>query len=340
MKVDGALAMEKLEETGPAARRLEDMGFDGGFSFEGRHDPFLPLVDAARATERLELGTAIAVAFARNPMICAHQANDLQLLSGGRFILGLGTQIEPHIVKRFSMPWSKPAARMREFVLAIKAIFQTWETGERLSFRGEFYTHTLMTPFFNPGPNPHGAPPIFLAGVGPRMVEVCGEVADGFFVHPLHTPDYLRSVTLPALHKGASAAGRDPQSCEISCQTIVCLGSTDEEVERARQKARGQVSFYGSTPAYRGVLDHHGYGDLQPKLNRMSKEGKWLDMMGEIDDDLLDMIAVSGTPADVAQRLLQRNDFAARSMLIVYDEAGAGALQDLLSALKAPRSRP
>ncbi|MDH3686856.1 MAG: TIGR03617 family F420-dependent LLM class oxidoreductase [Myxococcales bacterium] len=335
MKIDGALTMEKLEEAGPAAERLEAQGYDGGFSFEGPHDPFLPLVDAARATERLELGTAIAVAFARNPMTCAQQANDLQLLSSGRFVLGLGTQIKPHIVKRFSMPWSRPAARMREFVLAIKAIFQTWETGERLEFRGEFYEHTLMTPFFNPGPNPHGAPPIFVAGVGPKMVEVCGEVADGFFVHPLHTPEYLRAVTLPALAGGAAKVGRDAASCQISCQTIVCLGSNDEEVERARQKARGQISFYGSTPAYRGVLDHHGYEELQPKLNRMSKEGKWLEMMAEIGDDLLDRIAVSGTPAEVAKRLRERNDFADRSMLIVYDEAGTGATGDLVSACQA-----
>lgn len=335
MKIDGALAMQKLEDTGPAAERLESLGFDGGFSFEGPHDPFLPLVDAARATQSLELGTAIAVAFARNPMTCAQQANDLQLLTGGRFILGLGTQIEPHIVKRFSMPWSRPAARMREFVLAIKAIFHTWETGERLEFRGEFYTHTLMTPPFNPGPNPYGAPPIYLAGVGPKMVEVCGEVADGFFVHPLHTPEFLRAVTLPALQKGAAAAGREPDSCQISCQTIVCLGSNDEEVERARQKARGQVSFYGSTPAYRGVLEHHGYEDLQPKLNRMSKEGRWQEMMAEIDDDLLDRIAVSGTPAAVAKRLHERNDFASRSMLVLYDEAGGDAVGDMLGGLAA-----
>ena len=335
MKIDGALVMQKLEETGPAAEHLEKLGFDGGFSFEGPHDPFLPLVDAARATRRLELGTAIAVAFARNPMTCAQQANDLQLLSGGRFILGLGTQIEPHIVKRFSMPWSRPAARMREFVLAIKEIFHTWETGERLAFRGEFYTHTLMTPLFNPGPNPHGSPPIFLAGVGPKMVEVCGEVADGFFVHPLHTPDYLRAVTIPALQKGAAAAGREPDSCRVSCQTIVCLGSNDEEVEQARQKARGQISFYGSTPAYRGVLEHHGYEDLQPKLNRMSKEGKWQEMMGEIDDDLLDLIAISGTPTEVGKRLRERNDFAARSLLVLYDEAGGDAVADVLGSVRA-----
>jgi probable F420-dependent oxidoreductase len=192
-----------------------------------------------------------------------------------------------------------------------------------------------MTPFFSPGANPHGAPRIFLAGVGPRMVEVCGEVADGFFVHPLHTREYLRAATLPALRKGMQAGGRDPARYEVCCQTIVCLGATDAEVERARQKARGQVSFYGSTPAYRGVLDHHGYGDLQPKLNRLSKSGAWSEMLGEIDDALLDLVAVSGSPAQVARRLRERNDFAQRTALVLYNEAAPEAVADLVSALRA-----
>jgi probable F420-dependent oxidoreductase len=334
MKIDGALFTQEIEASGEAARHLEQQGFDGAFSFEGPHDPFFPLVLAAQATERIELGTAIAVAFARNPMLCAYQANDLQLISKGRFVLGLGTQIEPHIVKRYSMPWSRPAARMREFVQALRAIWSAWETGERLDFRGEFYTHRLMTPFFDPGPNPHGVPRVFLAAVGPKMVEVCGEVADGFFVHPLHTREFLQAATLPALERGLESAGRDQGACEIACQTIVCLGSNDEEVEQARQKARGQVSFYGSTPAYRGVLDHHGYEDLQPKLNRLSKAGKWMDMIGEIDDALLDLIAVSGTPAKVAAALRQRNDFADRTALVVYNEAGPEAVGDLVGALR------
>jgi probable F420-dependent oxidoreductase len=334
MKIDGALLSQAIEATGEAARALEAEGFDGAFSFEGPHDPFLPLMLAAQATERIELGTAIAVAFARNPMLCAVQGNDLQLASRGRFVLGLGTQIEPHIVKRFSMPWSRPAARMREFVQAIRAIWSAWETGERLAFRGEFYTHTLMTPFFNPGPNPYGTPRIFLAAVGPKMVEVCGEVADGFFVHPLHTRDFLQASTFPSLERGLAAGGREPGACEIACQTIVCLGSNGAEVESARQKARGQVSFYGSTPAYRGVLDHHGYEELQPRLNRLSKEGKWREMIGEIDDELLNLIAVSGTPAEVAAELKVRNDFADRTALVIYNESEPEAVRELVGALR------
>jgi len=334
MKIDGALLAGEIQHSGAAARELEALGFDGAFSFEGPHDPFFPIALAARETERIELGTAIAVAFARSPMTCAQQANDLQLLSRGRFVLGLGTQIEPHIVKRFSMPWSHPAARMREFVRAVRAIWHTWETGERLQFRGDFYTHTLMTPFFDPGPNPFGAPRVFLAGVGPKMVEVCGEVADGFFVHPLHTREHLLATTLPALRKGLGAAGRAPGACEIACQTIVCLGASDAEIERARQKARAQISFYGSTPAYRGVLEHHGYEDLQPKLNALSKRGQWRDMIGEIDDALLDLIAVSGTPAGVASELGARNDFADRTALVLYNEAEPAAVGDLVSALR------
>jgi probable F420-dependent oxidoreductase len=221
------------------------------------------------------------------------------------------------------MPWSEPAKRLREFVLAVRAIWRAWETGERLSFRGDFYTHTLMTPFFNPGPNKHGAPPIYLAGVGPRMVEVVGEVADGFLVHPLHTPAFLEAVTLPALDRGLATSGRARKDIAISCQTIVALGGTPAQIETARQKARGQISFYGSTPAYRGVLEHHGYGALHPQLNRLSKTGGWLEMMKLIDDALFDLIAVSGTPAEVGAKLRARNaSFAARTTLMLYDETG------------------
>jgi probable F420-dependent oxidoreductase len=202
LKVDGAILVQNPADAGPAARRLEQAGYDGGFSLEGPHDPFLPLLVAAGQTERLELATAVAIAFARNPMLLANLGYDLQLHSKGRFVLGLGSQIRPHIEKRYSMRWSKPAARMREMVLAIRAIWKCWQEGAGLDFRGEFYTHTLMPPLFNPGPNPHGLPKIFLAGVGPKMTEVVGEVADGYFVHPFHTPEYLQKVTLPALRRG------------------------------------------------------------------------------------------------------------------------------------------
>ncbi|MFI5318147.1 MAG: TIGR03617 family F420-dependent LLM class oxidoreductase [Myxococcota bacterium] len=333
MKIDAGLMSPNLNEAAATAARLEAQGFGAAWSFESAHDAFIPLVLAAGATQRIELGTAVAIAFARNPMNVAQVAWDVQTIARGRFRLGLGTQIQPHIEKRFSMPWSEPAKRLREFVLAIRAIWRAWESGERLSFRGEFYTHTLMTPFFNPGPNEFGAPPIFLAGVGPKMVETVGEVADGFLVHPLHSPSFLDAVTLPALDRGLAASGRSRKDIAISCQTIVAMGNTPAQIESARQKARGQISFYGSTPAYRGVLEHHGYGALHPELNRLSKTGGWAEMMKRIDDTLFDHIAVSGTPAEVGRKLRARNaGFAARTTLMLYDETrDAEAVREVIA---------
>jgi len=332
MKIDGALIGGDWTRAGEEAALLEAQGFAAAWSFEGQHDPFIPLVLAAERTETIELGTAIAVAFARNPMTTAYLAQDLQTLSQGRFILGLGTQIRPHIEKRFSQPWSKPVARMREFVLALRAIWRAWGEGGRLDFRGEFYTHTLMTPMFSPR-IPYGSPPIYLAGVGARMVEMVGEVADGFFVHPFHSRAFLDAETLPALERGMQLGGRKRADFAISCQTIVALGSNDAEIERARQKARGQISFYGSTPAYKGVLEHHGHPELQPELNRLSKQGQWAEMMGKIDDRLFDVLAVSGTPAQVAARLRERNAFADRTTLMLYNETHPEAVVDVVREL-------
>jgi probable F420-dependent oxidoreductase len=332
MKVDGALIGGDFTKAGEDAALLEAQGFAGAWSFEGQHDPFVPLVLAAERTESITLGTAIAVAFARNPMTTAYLAQDLQTLTRGRFVLGLGTQIRPHIEKRFSQIWSSPVDRMREFVAALRAIFGCWSDGSRLDFRGEFYTHTLMTPMFSP-PLPFGSPPIYLAGVGARMVEMVGEVADGFLVHPFHSRSFLEAETLPALRRGQERAGRAREDLTISCQTIVALGSNDGEIETARRKARGQISFYGSTPAYKGVLEHHGRPDLQPELNRLSKQGKWLDMMGRIDDALFDEIAVSGTPTEVARKLRPRNAFADRTTLMLYNETHPEAVVDVVREL-------
>ena len=317
MKIDGAILAASPGDAGPAAQALEQLGYDGGFSFEGPHDPFLPLVVAAEHTERLELATAIAIAFARNPMTLAYLGNDLQLQSCGRFILGLGSQIRPHIEKRFSSSWSRPAARMRELVRAIRAIWRAWNQDEKLDFRGDFYTHTLMTPVFNPGQNPYGTPRIFVAGIGPKMTEVAGEVADGFFVHPFHTPEFIAAVTLPALERGLAKADRARKDFEIACQVIIASGSTEEEFTAAKNAARAQISFYGSTPAYRPVLECHGRGELQSELNRLSKAGRWLEMAGLIDDDLLEKIAVLGSPDEIASKLRARCEkFADRVSLI------------------------
>jgi probable F420-dependent oxidoreductase len=317
MKIDAALLSRELGEVAADARRLEELGYRGAFTFEGPHDPFFPLVLAAAETERLELATAVAIAFARSPMLLANIGWDLSQLSRGRFILGLGSQIRPHIEKRFSMPWSKPAARMRELVLAIREIWRCWNEGGRLDFRGEFYTHTLMTPFFNPGPNPYGNPRIFVAGVGPKMTESAGEVADGFFVHPFHTATSFRETTLPALERGAARAGRSLKDIEISEQLLVVSGDSDAERERARRAVSQQVAFYASTPAYRTVLECHGWGALQPELNRLSKRGEWDAMGALVSDEMLETIAVVAPMSEVAARVRERcGDHAARVSLV------------------------
>ncbi|MFJ6670168.1 TIGR03617 family F420-dependent LLM class oxidoreductase [Actinosynnema sp. NPDC091369] len=283
-----------------AARAAEADGCDGFWVAETRHDPFLALGRVAGHVERVELGTAIAVAFARNPMSTAVQANDLQLLSGGRFNLGLGSQVEPHVTKRFGMPWSRPAARMREFVLALRAIWHAWETGERLRFRGEFYTHTLMTPFFDPGPNPHGPPKVWLAGVGELMTEVAGEVADGFLCHNFTTERYLREVTLPALARGRAKAGKPTAGLEVCGPSLVACD------ERGVADVKRQIAFYGSTPTYRKVLDLHGWGELHEELHRLSRRRAWDDMAAAITDEVLAAFAVVGTPAEVRAEVDRR----------------------------------
>ena len=306
MKIDGALLSQKLEEVPAAVRQIEELGYDGAFTFEGPHDPFFPLVVAAQATERLELATAVAIAFARSPMLLANIGWDLNAFSKGRFILGLGSQIRPHIERRFSMPWSKPAARMRELVLAVREIWRCWEEGEKLDFRGEFYTHTLMPPLFSPGPNPYGNPRIFVAGVGPKMTEVAGEVADGFFVHPFHTAESFEKTTLPALEAGTARAGRSVEDVEVAFQLMVVSGADDEELAKARSAVKQQIAFYGSTPAYRTVLETHGWGDLQPELNRLSKRGQWTEMGSLVSDEILEAIGVVAPIDELAEKVRGR----------------------------------
>ena len=305
MKIDGGMR-GGLDQATAAAAALERRGYDGVLSAETSHDPFLPLLLAAQGTERLDLATSIAVAFARNPMTLAQTGWDLQAASHGRFILGLGSQIKPHIERRFSMPWSHPAPRMREMILAIRAIWACWNEGTKLDFRGDFYTHTLMTPFFNPGPNPHGDARIFLAGVGELMTEVAGEVADGFICHGFTTRRFLDEVTLPALEKGRTKAGKTMECFELSGPMFVVTGRDEAEMAEAAKGVRGQIAFYGSTPAYRKVLDLHGWGDLQTELNRMSKDGRWAEMGGLIDDEILAEFAVVAPLDAVAAGLRDR----------------------------------
>ena len=305
MKLDAGIG--GIESAAQRAAEAEAAGYAGVFTAETGSDPFLPLLLAAEATERVDLVTAIAVAFARSPMTTAATANDIHRASGGRFILGLGSQIKPHIERRFSMPWSKPAARMREFISALHAIWESWNEGTKLDFRGEFYTHTLMTPFFNPGPNPHGRPKVYLAAVGDLMTAVAGEVTDGILVHPFTTERYLREVTLPGLEKGAAKVGRPVDEIDVVGPVFVVTGDDEGQRKSADDFVRNQIAFYGSTPAYRPVLELHGWGDLQTELNTLSKQGEWVQMAALIDDDMLNTFAiVADSPAEIAPALLER----------------------------------
>ena len=304
MQLDHYLRAD-LDEVPGVAHELEAMGFDGLYTAEGPHEPFLPLMVAAEHTTRATLFTNIAVAFARSPLDLAQMANDLQTASSGRFVLGVGSQIRPHIQHRFSMPWGHPVQQMRDLVGAIKAIQRAWHDRARLEFRSEHYTHTLMTPFFSPGPNPYGAPKVFLAAVGELMTEVAGEVADGLLIHGFSTEQYVREKTMPALARGMEKGGRSRESLQVSYPGFVITGNEDER-EVASKMVKAQIAFYGSTPAYRPVLELHGWGDLQPELNGLSKRGEWATMAGLIDDDVLDAFAVTAEPADVAGRVRER----------------------------------
>jgi probable F420-dependent oxidoreductase len=306
MKLDFQTLGEDLSAVPEVVGMAEAAGYDGYWTAETKHDPFLPHVLAAEHSERIELGTGIAVAFARTPMTVAHTAWDLQAQSGGRFILGLGSQIKPHIAMRFSMPWSKPAARMKEFVEALHAIWGSWETGDRLQFRGEFYTHALMTPFFNPGPIESGRPKVFIAAVGPLMIKVAGEVCDGLLAHGFSTVRYAEEVIVPTIEAALAASGRDRSQFELSQPVFVVTGADDAEMAASRAAVKQQIAFYGSTPAYRGVLEHHGWGDLQDELHAMSKRGEWRAMGDLIGDDILDAFAVVGEPYQAGAAIRQR----------------------------------
>ena len=338
MKVDAGGYASTVDAAAGAARSAEADGYDGWFAVETQIDPFLACAVAAERTERLEIGTGIAVAFARNPMTVALQANDVQALSGGRFTLGLGSQIKPHITKRYSMPWSKPAARMREFVLAIRAIWECWETGGTLDFQGDFYTHTLMAPFFNPGPNPHGNPKIMLAAVGPLMTEAAGEVADGLLVHGFSTERYLREATLPALRRGLAKSGRSLEGFEITAPAFVVAHDTEEGIAEGVQFIKQQIAFYGSTPAYRPVLDLHGWGDLQDELNAMTKRGEWDKLANLIDDEVVKTFAVVGTPEEAIAEIKKRyGDVATRITLALPPDRDVERWSALFDSLRSER---
>jgi probable F420-dependent oxidoreductase len=335
VRVSGMLGAD-LDMAPLAIDELERRGYDATFSAEINSDPFLPLVLAAEHSESIALTTSISVAFARNPMTMANLAWDLNQYSKGRFTVGLGSQIKPHITRRFSMPWSKPAARMREFIQAMQAIWTCWESGEKLDFNGEFYQHTLMTPMFVPTNTTYGAPGVNLAAVGPLMTEVAAEVANGVISHGFTTVKYLREVTLPAVHRGLEKSGRQREVFDISVPAMVVTGLNEEAFLQSKAAIQSQIGFYASTPAYRPVLEAHGWGELQTEANQLTREDRW-DAMGElISDEILNTFAVvSEDIAQVPTLIKQRYGGLADTWMCTVETGDSDLQKQLVAAVQA-----
>jgi probable F420-dependent oxidoreductase len=330
LQVDGA--PDKARES---ARERADLGADGVFSFEGQHDVFFPLVVAAEETE-LELMTNVAIAGPRSPLHMAHASYDLQVFSRGRFRLGLGSQIRAHIEKRYGSQWGKPARRMGEAVAAVKAILTAWEGEAPLNFRGEFFTHTLMPPNFNPGPNPYGRPPVLMGALGPVMTRTAAEVADGLLVMPFNSTRHFAERTLLAVDEGLGKSGRGPLDFQVIAQAMVAVGGTEAELAKAVDRVAFLIAFYGSTPNYRTVLEIEGWGDLQPRLNELSKSGKYAEMRALITDDMVATYGIVGTPEQCAEKIHER--FGARASDVCCYFPGytpnSGDVGDLIAAVQ------
>jgi probable F420-dependent oxidoreductase len=340
LKVDGAVSSQ-LADIAKAASTLERRGYDCCWTAEINHDPFLPLVLAAEHTTNIELGTSIAVAFARYPMTVANVGWDLQAYSQGRFLLGLGSQVQAHIEKRFSMPWSQPVRRMREFVVALHEIWSCWRDGTKLCFEGDFYTHKLMTPMFTPEPQPYAFPKIFVAAVGEAMTEMCGEVADGMLAHAFTTKRYFQEVTTPALLRGMERSGRQRCEFQLSAPIFVVTGSDDSDLAAGAVSTRKQIAFYGSTPAYRKVLELHGWADLHTELHRLSRAGEWDAMGSLIDEEILEAFAVVAPLDEVAAKIRDRCDGVIDRVLVGFPSSvPADTVSAVLRQLREPmRSR-
>lgn len=305
MKVDYYLPPSLFPAAADAARRAQRLGFDGFFTAETTHDPFLPLAVAATAGDRLDLGTAIAVAFPRSPMVIAQTAWDLAAATNGRFILGLGTQVKAHITRRFSTVWDSPGPRLRDYILSLRAIWNSFQTGEPLRYEGPYYRFSLLTPFFNPGPIDHPDIPIAIAGVNTYLCRLAGELCQGFHVHPFHTVKYLDEVVIPAIAEGAAAAGRSPEDVELITTVFVVTGRDEKEMDRMREAVRQQIAFYASTPSYRVVLETHGW-DVGDRLNQLSRRGEWEEMTRLIPDEMIEEAAVVAPPEELGAAIKRR----------------------------------
>ena len=331
LQIDGA-----PQRAADHARELAGLGADGVFTFEGPHDVFLPLVAAAGAAS-VDLMTNVAIAGPRSPLHLAHAAYDLQVYSGGRFRLGLGSQIKVHIEKRYGAQWAKPAEKMAETVTAIKAIFGCWEGKAPLNFRGKHFTHTLMPPNFNPGPNPFGPPAVLMGALGPIMTRTAAEVADGLLVMPFHSARHFADRTLTAVGEGLARAGRAPADLQIIAQAMVAVGRTEADLTAAINGVATLIAFYGSTPAYLPVLESEGWADLQPQLNAMSKVGDFAGMRALISDDMVRTIGIVGTPEECAAEIGRRFGTHVNEICCYFPgyEQRPEDVQDLVTALHA-----
>jgi len=306
MKIETSVEGRALRDVPEAARRAEALGYDGITTSQTGHDPFLPLVLAAEHTERVTLGTAVAIAFPKSPTSMAHIAWDLQALSKGRLLLGLGSQVKGHIVRRFGMSWAPPGPRMREYILAMRAVWDSWQNGTKLNFQGDHYSLTLMTPYFNPGPIEHPQVRVYISAVNPYMFRLVGELCDGVRLHAFNTAKYTREVALPNIEAGARKAGRSLGDIDITGGSFLAAGDSEEEIERATAGCRQQVAFYGSTRSYRGVLEAHGWGDLCDELHELSVQGRWAEMSRLVSDEVLEEFAIIGTYDQVIPKIKAR----------------------------------
>lgn len=339
MRIDVRLSTV-LADAAAFAGEAEAAGYDGGWVGETGHDPFLPVTVAVEHTRRVRVGISAAVAFARNPMSTAYLADDLARFSGGRFVLGLSPQVAAHVEHRFSMPYSRPVDRMREYVAALREIWTCWREDRPLRFDGDFYRHTLMTPAFSPGPTGVPPPPVHLAAVGPRMAALAGETGDGLLAHLFSTPRYLREVTLPALGRGLAAAGRDRSDVEVTVPVFVVTGTDEPDYERTRASVRRQLAFYAATPAYAPVLALHGWEDLHWELYELSLHGDWEAMADLIDDQVLDAFAVEGEPDTIARRIWARYRGLADRVCLSPEPGSAVPWDRILADLRALAEAP
>jgi probable F420-dependent oxidoreductase len=310
MKLDAALAVDAthLRDVARIARAAEQVGFGALWTPETQHNGFYPLLVAAEHTERIQLGTAVAIAFPRSPMVMAQNAWDLQAVSGGRFILGLGTQVKAHIERRYSTTWDAPVARLRDYIGALRAIWRAWQTGERLEYRGEYYQHTLMTPFFNPGPIAHPHVPIYIAGVNEGLARLAGEACDGFHVHPFHSVKYLNEVVRPQIAAAAERAGRPAADIALVSSVFAITGPNEAAIDATRALAREQIAFYASTPTYRVVLAAHGWEDVGEQLSRLAAMKRWSQMGALVTDEMLSVFAVQAPFDRIGQAIRARYD--------------------------------